>query len=74
MAAKRLPKHGRAAREATLTALMDASDQLDPGSVERIFLRHAGDHCIEQWLSEGLGYQVRIIAWTEGGPTVERVG
>ena len=72
--AKRLPKHERAAREATFASLFDARDQLRPGSVEEIFVDHMADHCMEAWLSESYGYAVRIVRWTGDGVEIERCG
>jgi len=62
------------ARELVFATFVVARDQLVPGSVERIFLDHAMDHCIEAWLSESYGYLVRIVCWNEDGCEVERIG
>lgn len=74
MAKPNIPAAERRARTATLETLFAARVQLVAGSVEEIFLYHAGHHCLAQWLSDSWGYDVRITGVTEDGFEVTRVG
>jgi hypothetical protein len=69
----RWAKHEIAAHTATLNTLADARDKTPEGSVESIFLEHAFTHCLEAWLSDSFGYEVRCSDWRDGGCTVTRV-
>ena len=62
----------RAARMLTMRSLRAARDKLLPGSVEAIFVYHAGHHCMEQWLSDSYGYEVRITGVTDDGYEITR--
>lgn len=67
MRGRRVPKHECDARQLTITTLLDASDELEPGSVECIFVVHAVTHFIESCLSESYGCRVQIVAWSNDG-------
>lgn len=66
-------KQEREAHAATLTAMEDAMDKLAPESIEWIFVGHAMTHCLEAWLSEHYGHQVRIAERTADGCVVEHL-
>jgi hypothetical protein len=72
-AVHRWTKHEIAWHTATLNTLADARDQVDEASIEWIFLRHAFYHCLEQWLSEREGRELRITWADEHGVEVSEV-
>jgi len=70
----KISRQERQARTATLNTLSQARTTVGYGSVEEIFLYHAGHHCLELWLSEAYGYQVRITEVDDEGYTITRIG
>ena len=71
--AHRWAKHELAAHAATLRDLDEALQQTAQGSVEAIFIGHSMNHCLEAWLSEFYGHEVRITALSLDGALVEHL-
>ncbi len=70
----KISREERRARTETLNVLRKARAAVGYDSVEGIFMYHAGQHCIEQWLSDWYGYEVRITGVDDEGLSIIRIG
>lgn len=71
--AHRWTKEEREMHTATLHDLDEALQQTAVGSVEAIYLGHCINHCLEAWLSEYYGHEVRIAELSLDGALVEHL-